>query len=101
MQRDHRREHRLGQHGGAALGQRALVPARQAQLDEAAGADGADEHEEEDRRSGHRQLHPSSSISLVSPGPKAASTPCAPAGGRRCVSHSCSTNSTDALDWLP
>ena len=46
VQRDHRGEHRLGQRGGAAGGQLALVAARQAQLDEAATGDDADQQRE-------------------------------------------------------
>ena len=46
VERDHRGEQRLADGGGAARGQRALVPARQPELDQAAGADRGDEHQE-------------------------------------------------------
>ena len=78
VQRHHEAEHRLALDLDPARAHRALVAPRHAHLEQPAGADRDQQGEEQL----FAQLHCSSSISVVRPGPNAASTPWLP-GGRR------------------
>ena len=97
MQKDHPAVLGIDLFADAATRQFALVTPRDTQLDEACEAHAGQQGQERD----NAQVHCSSSISALKPGPKAASSPRSPELICPRSSHSLRTKSTEALERLP
>src|SRR3954466_12808582 len=97
MQQHHAAKVRLLTFHDATHGERMLMAARDAQLDQAPQPD----RSQEQRVPSGAHTHRNNTSSILSPGPNPAARPYAPVASRCFVSHSRNTKKIVALDRLP